>query len=200
MDYSKRPSRETVAFKEFEPLPIGGYVMKILLAEVKENANGYKWIEIQHDVAEGEYAGYYQNQYKNSTLDNVKFKGKHIIGIPQEGHQYYDSQFNNFWRHIYAIEDSNIGFVFDIEDLNKLIDKKVGAVFFEKEWEFDNKKGFSVQCHHYEEIVKIKEGNFKQPETKYLNNKNNGWTLAHKGNSQVDGNGYVSIDGDDIPF
>ena len=54
-----------------EPLPAGGYIAKILNAEVKE----YTWGEVlvvSFDIAEGEYKDFFANQYKaNSNEDKM---------------------------------------------------------------------------------------------------------------------------------
>lgn len=57
-DYEK-----TKAYGTFNALQKGGYVMRILSADVKENSVG-QYIEMQMDVSEGEYRDYFKNDGK----------------------------------------------------------------------------------------------------------------------------------------
>ena len=51
-DYEK-----TQAYGDYEALPKGGYVVKILGAELCSNSVG-QYVKISCDIAEGEYAGF----------------------------------------------------------------------------------------------------------------------------------------------
>ena len=54
----------TKAYGDIPVLPKGGYVLKIMGAEVCENRNG-QYIKISCDVAEGEYKDFFANEYHN---------------------------------------------------------------------------------------------------------------------------------------
>ena len=74
-----------------EPLPAGGYVAKIMNAEVKE----YSWGEvlvISFDIAEGEYKDFFATQYRENTNEDKKWKGNFRLTVPQEGNQYFENQ------------------------------------------------------------------------------------------------------------
>lgn len=193
-NFLDRPTRESIAVKEFKPLPVGGYVLKIIDAEKKSNTNGNMWIEVQFDISEGEHKDYFTEQYKNSTLDNVKYKGKFIIGIPNEQSEWYQSQFNNFWRNIYAIEDSNGDYRFEFDRLDTLRGKRVGGVFSEKEWEYNGKTGMAVQCAYFKSVDEIRKGDFKVPKPKMLKKK----TVQPQNAAAT---GFVELgEDDDLPF
>ena len=55
-DYEK-----TQAYGDYDVLPKGGYVVKILGAEVCNNSVG-QYVKISCDIAEGEHAGFYAKE------------------------------------------------------------------------------------------------------------------------------------------
>ena len=67
--------------KNFEALPKGAYVIKIMNAVEKptKNNNG-TFLEISFDIAEGEYAGYYEKQYKANTNEDKKWSYDAVYG------------------------------------------------------------------------------------------------------------------------
>lgn len=59
-----------------EPLPAGGYVVKVL--DVQELT--YSWgsvLEISFDVVDGERKGFFAADYKNQTQEDKKWRGKY---------------------------------------------------------------------------------------------------------------------------
>ena len=77
-DYEK-----TQAYGDYEALPKGGYVVKILGAEVCNNSVG-QYVKISCDIAEGEYAGFYAKEYKAQQSEDKKWHCNHLLYIPND--------------------------------------------------------------------------------------------------------------------
>lgn len=173
-----------------EPLPAGGYVAKIMNAEVKE----YSWGEvlvISFDIAEGEYKDFFATQYRENTNEDKKWKGNFRLTVPQESNQYYDSQKRTFGNCLACIEESNSGYRWDWDEA-KLKGKMVGVLFREREWEWDGKSGITTECSAFSSVDDIRNGNFKTPKPKLLNK------ATANTNNTTD---FTEIDGsDDLPF
>lgn len=155
------------AFTEVEKLPIGGYIIGILSAE----EINYSWgsvLEVKFDIANGEYKNFYTNQYKNSQLEDKKYKGTYRMNIPKEdGSDMDEWTIRKFKSDITAIEESNPGFHWAWDEA-QLKGKKAGAVFHDKEWEFNGNTGFYTALHSFRSIQQIKDGKFKIPKPKLL--------------------------------
>lgn len=174
------------AYADVEKLPVGGYIIQILDA----NELTYDWgrtLEIKFDIAEGEYKDFYTNQYKESQFENAKYKGTYRLNIPKDdGTKEDEWTLRRFKTNIAAVEESNSGYHWDWNEKG-LVGKKVGAIFFDKEWEMNDNSGFYTALHNFKSVEKIKAGKFKIPEPKLLKEKN-----------PLDGFEEVSTDG--IPF
>ena len=153
-----------------EPLPAGGYVAKILNANVEE----YNWGEvlvISFDIAEGEYKDFFSKQYKENTREDKKWKGNFRLTVPQESNQYFESQKRTFGNAIWAIEESNPGYHWDWNE-DALKGKTVGVLFRNFEWEMpDGRSGWSTECCTFVSVEDVRTGNFKQPKDKPLKRK-----------------------------
>lgn len=149
-----------------DPLPVGGYVAKIMNAEVKE----YNWgdvLVVSFDIAEGDYKGFFANQYKANTNEDKKWKGNFRINVPQEGNQWFDNQKRTFGNAIACIEESNNGYHWDWDEA-KLKGKLVGVLFREREWEWEGKSGITTECCTFCSVDDARSGNFKTPRPKML--------------------------------
>ena len=153
-----------------ETLLAGGYVAKIMNAEVKE----YSWGEvlvISFDIAEGEYKDFFATQYRENTNEDKKWKGNFRLTVPQEGNQWYDSQKKTFGNCLACIEESNSGYHWDWDEA-KLKGKMVGVLFRNFEWEMDDgRNGWSTECCTLTTVDDIRNGKFKMPKDKPLKNK-----------------------------
>ena len=152
-----------------EPLPAGGYVAKIMNAEVKE----YSWGEvlvISFDIAEGEYKDFFATQYRENTNEDKKWKGNFRLTVPQEGNQYFDSQKRTFGNCLACIEESNSGYNWDWNE-TALKGKIVGVLFRNKEWEMDGSTGWTTECCTFTTADDVRNGKFKMPKDKPLKNK-----------------------------
>ena len=99
-------NRENV-IKESERLPKGGYVIKIINAKEEVFSWGSR-LAIAFDIAEGEYAGFYNKNFQNQTGEDKKWKGVFRLNIPKEdgsdGDEWTQKKFNTS---ILNIQDSN---------------------------------------------------------------------------------------------
>lgn len=173
-----------------EPLPAGGYVAKIMNAEVKE----YSWGEvlvISFDIAEGEYKDFFATQYRENTNEDKKWKGNFRLTVPQESNQYFDSQKRTFGNCLACIEESNSGYHWNWSEA-ELKGKMVGVLFREREWEWDGKSGVTTECCTFSSVDDIRSGNFKMPKPKLLNK-----TAIETKPSTSD---FEEILDDDLPF
>ena len=152
-----------------DPLPVGGYVAKIMNAEVKE----YTWgdvLVVSFDIAEGDYKDFFANQYKANTSEDKKWKGNFRINVPQEGNQWFDSQKRTFGNAIACIEESNSGYHWDWDEA-KLKGKLVGVLFRNFEWEVNGNTGWSTECGTFVSVDDIRNGNYRQMKDRPLKNK-----------------------------
>lgn len=65
----------------FAPLPAGGYVCKILDVKVDKTQNGKQYIKLRFDIAEGEYAGFFQKRWNADAQSQYERKWKGIFKI-----------------------------------------------------------------------------------------------------------------------
>lgn len=149
-----------------EKLPAGGYVCKILDAKVVETDWGER-LEISLDIVEGEYHDFYARNYANQNKDK-KWKGVARVSVPRntadEKHDFYGGLFKASME---AIQDSNDGYFWNWDEAT-LVGKKVGAIFQDREWDFNNKRGFTAQWYRFAPVDDIRSGSFDIPEKKML--------------------------------
>lgn len=183
-----------------EPLPVGGYVAKIMAAEIKN----YSWgdvLVISFDIAEGEYKDFFAKKYRADTRDDKKWKGTFRINIPSENSQYAESEKRNFNNMIWAIEESNPGYHFDWDEA-KFKGKAVGAIIREKEYYFNGKFGTTTECGKFTSVDEIRNGTFRPLELKPLSKKDKAQMEADQGVAPAETSGFPQIDEADgeLPF
>ena len=159
-------------YRNAERLPVGGYVIKIL--DAKENTNDYgSTLLISFDIAEGEHKDFFASNYKAQTGEDKKWKGTYRVRIPNDDGTEQDvwakRRFNTM---IVDIEESNPGFHWDWDE-GKLKGKLVGALFNNKEYEFNGRHGFFTNCHSLTNVERIRSGKFEIPADTLLKGNNN---------------------------
>lgn len=188
-------NRENV-YKEMEKLPAGGYVIKIINAKEEEFDWGSR-LAIAFDIEEGEYKGFYAKNFQQQTGEDKKWKGVFRLNIPKEDGSEQDAWTQKkFNTTIVNIEESNPGYFFDWDE-SKLKGKIVGALFNNKEYEYNGRSGFFTNCHSFVTAETIRSGKFNIPKDTLLQNRS--------GNAAVptDADGFMNIpDGvdEEIPF
>lgn len=116
--------------KEYEQLPKGAYVIRILDAKAEANNKGSgNHITFLFDIAEGEYAGIYKRRYDANTNVDKKWPadGTYYLNIPDDNSQpYVWENWNTFFA---DLEDSNDGYVFPGGDPRPLKGRLIGGKF-----------------------------------------------------------------------
>lgn len=129
--YDKSKRRQS-----FERLPKGAYVLKIMNAKEVQNKNGNgSHLAVAFDVAEGEYADFYRQQYDGRQDEDKQWPADAVyrLTVPSEGSQ--DFIWTN-WNTFFAdLEDSNNGFIFG-GDPKQLKGKLIGGKFHMEQTEY----------------------------------------------------------------
>lgn len=129
--YDKTKRRKT-----FSILPKGAYVLRIMAAKEIENKNGAgTHLSIAFDIAEGEYAGFYQNQFDGNANEDKKWPNDAVynLNVPSDNSpEYVWKNWNTFFA---DLEDSNNGFVF-AGTVSSLKGKLIGGKFHNEQSEY----------------------------------------------------------------
>ena len=144
----------TQAAKDFSRLPAGGYVC--IIKKVDDNDRGeYLYLEV--DIAEGEW--------KNYAIDTQERAGF----WPLKFYRNYGGKSLKFFKaFIEAVEETNNRFRWDWDE-QKLVNKGVGIVFQEQEYE--NREGkvrTKLVPYTFTTAAKIREGDFQVPAPRLL--------------------------------
>lgn len=175
-------------------LPVDGYVCRIMDAKevTYKGQNGdFTRLEISIDIAEGDYKGYYANDYRVQQQEDKRWKGVLRLYLPKE-----DGTEQDEWtkRRLKAltegVEDSNSGFHWDWDEA-ALKDKLVGVIFRNEEWEFNDRSGWKAQPFKATSVDVIRNQKFSVPSEKPL--KNSGGTSSTNTFTEIEGDG-------DLPF
>lgn len=163
-DYEK-----TQAYTDFQTLPKGGYIGRILNAEVKENSNG-QYIQLAVDIAEGEYKDFFMNEWKNQQGEDKKWHCNFLLNVPKDDGSERDGWTKRrFKTVIVALEDSNSGYHFDWDE-QKFKGKLIGCLFNEREYEGnDGTVKKATNLAQITSVEKVRSGDFKIPADKLLN-------------------------------
>ncbi len=154
--------KEAQTYSDQERLPVGGYILGIKNVEYKENDWG-DVIILSFDIEEGEFKGFFARNYKEQTGEDKKWKGTYRLRVPKDDGSEQDSwTLRRFKTVITNFEESNSGFHWDWDE-QKLKGKKIGALFNNKEYNFNNRSGFFTNCHSLVTVEKIKSGKFEIP-------------------------------------
>lgn len=154
---------------EFELLPKGAYVIKLLSIKEEPNKNGNgTHLKIAFDIAEGEYAGFYKRAFENDTREDKKWPadGQLVISAPEDNsEQWIVDNFNKFMT---AVEDSNEGYHWNWDE-NTLKDKVVGSKFCNEQSEYDGKIYDHTKAKWFIAAQKVRDGKFgKLPNDKLI--------------------------------
>ena len=177
---------EARAFGEFETLPAGGYKCLIKKVVCEKTQAGKEYLKIGFDIAEGEYKDFYQKKFANDTRQEPKWSG--VWTVFTEG---YNPGTTNpkFKGLITSVEASNDGFKFNFNE-QELVNKKVGLVFREEEFE-----GVNGQIHTA--VKPFFAVSYDKAEESKIPNKKK---LPEKGEAFEDFINSVDNNNDDLPF
>lgn len=138
---------------DIQNLPAGGYICTIKKCSEKDNKSGNgTHLEVLFDVIEGEWAGFFEDDYRAQYRDDKIWHGIINQNIPNENSPKYSTQCGFFKRFTNAIEDSNPGYRWDWNEAG-LKDKKVGVIF--REYEKQSLLGNRYMTTRAETIVSV---------------------------------------------
>lgn len=161
------------AYTDQEKLPVGGYVLKILDVKYQENDWG-DVIVLSFDVEEGDYRGFFADNYRKQTGEDKRWKGTYRLRVPKEDGTEQDGwTMRRFKTVITNFEESNNGYHWDWNE-QTLKGKLIGALFNNKEYDFRGKHGFFTNCHSLVTVEKIRSGKFEIPEDTLLGQRQQG--------------------------
>lgn len=158
------------AFSKRRKLPVGAYVCKIKQASVKNTEWGDQ-LNVLYDIEDGEYAGFYADDFNQQPPENKKWKGILRFWLPKED----GSEKDGFTKRklkafITTVESSNRGFAFNWDE-RSLAGKLIGVIYRNEEWEYNGKTGWSARPFRATTVDNVTDGNFTIPEAKPLGNK-----------------------------
>ena len=171
-----------------EILPTGGYVCKILKAEVQTFQWGSKLV-ISFDIAEGEYKNFFKTDYDAQPDDMKKWRGVWRTNLPTGDGSQQDVWKQNTINNLAAcLEESNAGYTWDWDEA-KLKNKSLGILFREFEWEMQDRSGVSTEAYNCTDIDSVRAGKYKIAKRRALKKQAQATTAAT--DDDVD---------DDLPF
>lgn len=176
---------------DFETLPKGNYVCKVMGVATKESKRGGEYLELSFDIAEGDYKGFYERDYKNNSNEDKKWRGTYFITIPDDNSPEWAA--NKLKTIVNAFEDSNKKYHWDWDE-TKWKGLIFGGKFRVEEYEKqDGSIGSVVRMAGTCPADKIRNGEAKEMKDKLLDNKPNGGS----------NDGFVDIPDatdEDLPF
>lgn len=186
------------AYSDTERLPVGGYVLKIM--DVKYQTNDWgDVILLFFDIAEGEQKDFFAANYKAQAWEDKKWKGTYRLHVPKDDGSEQDNwTMRRFKTVLGAFEDSNSGYHWNWDE-QTLKGKLIGALFNNKEYEFNGRHGFFTNCHSLVTVEKIRSGKFEIPADTLLEGNNQ----QNSGYGKPDADGFMNIpDGidEELPF
>lgn len=186
---------ETKSYGDIQALPKGGYVLKIMGAEVCSNSIG-QYVKISCDIAEGEYMNFFANEYKNQQTEDKKWRCNYLLNIPNDDGTEKDGWTKRrFKTVIEALEESNSGYHFDWDE-KKFKGKLIGGLFNEREYlSNDGNVKRATNLAQMCTVEKIRSGKFQLPDDKLLS--------SRPQQAQSSDNGFMNIpDGvdEELPF
>ena len=187
-----------------ELLPEGGYIAKILDAQVQHfdyrNGDSADKLILSFDISEGIYTGFFKKDYNNNTNEDRKWRGVYrYLNIPKDDGSEHDGWAKNtFNQFIYAIEDSNPGYTWAWDETT-LKGKSIGVLFRRFEWEKDGNAGWSTECCAVDAVSVIHEGKFKTPKDRPLKRSGSAATTT---STRTASNSFADLSADDgeLPF
>ena len=190
---------EATEFGEYENLELGGHAIVIRKADEYKSKDGNMSLRIQVDIDKSDkQAGFFQKQFDNNTRSDKIWS--------QNATKYYSlkqENYNLLKGFITAVENSNTGFKFDMDE-TKLAGKKVAGVFGWEEYEKqDGTVGVGTRLVQIRSLDKLNE--IKIPKVKKLDGSYVDYEeyKNHKKNATAEemfGASIVETDNGDLPF
>ena len=175
----RRPNNwnEVKEFSDRQKLPLGAYVCKVKRAAVQANEFGEQ-LCIVFDIVEGEFSGFFNDDFKNNNSENKKWKGVLRIFIPKDdGSEKDEWTKRSFKGMVTAFEKSNPGYKWNWDEAS-LTGKLIGILFRNEEWEYDGKTGWTVRPFRAISIDSVRSEDFTLPKDKPLKKNDSGFSAG----------------------
>lgn len=155
-------------YEERRRLPAGGYVCEIKRAEEVKSSTGRDMVKLALEIAEGEYKGYFFDEYTRAKnfKDDVKW--------PYEGTKWqmiYDKDGNTdrtFKGMVTSIEAENVKVQWNDKFAKSITGAKVGVLFGEEEAEYNNLTYWRTVPKYFCTCEDVRTGNFRIPKKRPL--------------------------------
>jgi len=186
------------SYQDRPQLPVGGYVMRIMGAEVKENRIG-QYVQVSMDIAEGQYKDFFADDYRaqDNGPNGRKWHCNYLLNVPVDDGSEKDGwtkrRFKTFTD---ALEASNDGYHFDWDE-KKFKGLMIGGLFNIREWESGDRRGRSTNLAQVCSVEKIRTGKYKLPKDQLLS-KDAGASVSTS--DTVPGGFGTVVHDDDLPF
>ena len=170
----QRPNNwnEVQEFTERQKLPLGAYICKIKQTTLQDNNYGSQ-LCVLFDIADGEFAGYYEKDFKSSTYNDKKWRGVLRLWVPLDDgtdkDEWTKSTFKGF---VSAVEHSNPGYTWNWDE-RSLAGKMIGIMFRNEEWDYNGKHGWAVRPFRAISSDRVRSGEYTLPGDKALSTSNN---------------------------
>jgi len=183
-------------YQDRPQLPVGGYVMRIMGAEVKENRIG-QYVQVSMDIAEGQYKDFFAEDYRAQDTDK-KWHCNYLLNVPLDDGSEKDGwtkrRFKTFTE---ALEASNAGYHFDWDE-KKFKGLMIGGLFNTREYKTnDGRRGKSTNLAQVCSVDKIRTGKFKIPKDQLLKEESD---AAEPSSTSTTSGGFTVVHDDDLPF
>jgi hypothetical protein len=171
----------------------GGYVCKIKGARLEKTKSGADVMVLAFDIAEGEYTGYYDKQFKarRATNSDTKWGGTYRQLIFDK-----NGNTNPFFKGlITTIEKSNnITLPAEFSDKD-IVGKLFGGLFGREEYKkSDGGTSWATKLVAVRDVEVIRTGDFVVPEDKPINNN------YYENIGKAQGNAFYETTDEDLPF
>jgi len=180
---------------EFELLPKGAYVIKLLSVKEEESSNkNSRYLKMAFDIAEGEYKDFYKKVFDNNTKEDKKWPNDAVLYITSPADNSEQWIIDNFNKFMTAVEDSNKDYHWNWDE-NTLKNKLVGAKFCIEQSEFDGKVYDHTKAKWFIAAQKVRDGKYgKLPNDKLIKS-----TTSTKSDSPAN-EGFQPVTDEEIPF
>lgn len=160
---------KTKEYGEFQMLPRGGYVCVIMGAKIEERNDGSQVVVLAVDIAEGDYAAYFQQSFNRQTGENKVWPCRYWLNVPKDdGSEHDEWDKRKFKTFTTSLEKSNEGYKFDWDE-SKFTGKLIGGLFNYREFETSSGTvGESPNLAQVRSADSIRKGDFKVPKDKKL--------------------------------
>lgn len=145
------------AFSDRQKLPLGAYVCTIKRAAVQRNDYGDQ-LCVLFDISAGEFAGYYDEDFKRNQREDKKWKGVLRLWLPKNDGSDKDEWTKSILKgFVTSVEESNRGYTWDWDE-KSLAKKEIGILFRNEQWEYNGKSGWAVRPFRAISVDSVEDG------------------------------------------